>query len=190
MVIRELRVTDVMTRSPVTISPSLSIIDCCKVMIRKRVGSLVLVDNKKIRGLLTEKDIVWALTKKSPSDFGKIKASDIAAKKIKTVKPTLELSKALRLMKRYGFRRLPVVFKNQLVGMVTIKDILRIEPTLYPTISEVMEIKDAEEKLKRRESLSGRSESTRQGICEECGNFDWLSKVDNRVMCVSCIDGM
>ena len=190
MVIRDLKVTDVMTRSPVTIASDLSIIDCCKVMIKKRVGSLVLVNNKKILGLLTEKDIVWALTKKSPSDFGKIKASDIAAKKIKTVKPTLELSKALRIMRRSGFRRLPVVFKGQLVGMVTIKDILRIEPTLYPTISDVMEIKDAEEKLRRRESLTDKSEPTRQGICEECGNFDFLSKVDNRVMCESCIDEM
>lgn len=190
MVIRNLKVTDVMTRSPVTINGDLSIIDCAKVMIKKRVGSLVLVDNKRIVGLLTEKDIVWALSKKSASDFNKIRARDIAAKKVKTVKPTLELSKALRIMKRSGFRRLPVVFKNQLVGMVTIKDILRIEPTLYPDISDVMEIKDAAEKLKRRELLTDRPESTRQGICEECGNFDMLSKLDGRVICESCIDEM
>ncbi|MEK6918922.1 MAG: CBS domain-containing protein [Nanoarchaeota archaeon] len=190
MVIRDLKVTDVMTRNPVTISSDISVIDCAKIMIKKRVGSLVLVHEKKIRGLLTEKDIVWALTKKSPSDFKKIKAGDIAAKKVKVVKPNLELSKALKIMKRSGFRRLPVVFKGQLVGMVTIKDILRIEPTLYSTISDVMEIKGYEEKLKRRESLTDKPESTRQGICEECGNFDWLSKVDNRVMCESCVDEM
>jgi len=190
MGIKGLRVSDVMTRSPVTISADLSLMDCAKVMIKKRVGSLVLVDDKKIRGILTEKDIVWAITKKQGKDLKKIKARDLASKKIKTVKPMLELEKALKIMKKTGFRRLPVVYKGNLVGMVTIKDILRIEPSLYPGISDVMEIKEESEKMKRRENLSDRSESVKQGLCEECGNYDWLERVDGRIMCESCTDEM
>ena len=179
-----------MTRSPVTISPDLNIMDCAKTLVKKRVGSLVLVDDKKIKGILTEKDIVWALTKKSVKELPHIRARDIASRKIKTVKPNLEISKAMKIMKRTGFRRLPVVYKGSLVGMVTIKDILKIEPALYSDISSEMEIKEEQEKLKRRENLADRSESVKQGICEECGNYDWLYKVDNLIICESCMDEM
>lgn len=190
MVIRGLKVTDVMTRSPVTVPSNINLIECAKVMIKKKVGGLVLLDDKKIKGMLTEKDLVWALTKKSAKDLSRIKAGDIASRKVKTIKPNMDLVKVLKIMKRTGFRRLPVVYKGSLVGMVTIKDILRIEPTLYPDISDVMEIKEAEEKIRRRENLADRPESLRQGFCEECGNYDWMYKVDNRVICESCMDAM
>ena len=190
MVIKNLRVTDVMTRSPAVISPDLNLVECAKVLVKKRVGSLILVDGKKIRGMITEKDIVWALTKKVSTDLKNIRAKDVASRKVKTVKPNLELEKALKIMRRTGFRRLPVVYRGNLVGIVTIKDILRIDPSLHHGISNELDIKEEEEKLKRRDNLSDRPESNRQGLCEECGNFDWLVKVDNRVICESCMDEM
>jgi len=190
MVIRDLRVSDVMTRSPITVSPDMDILECSKILVKKRVGSLILHDSKKIRGILTEKDIVWALSKKSKKDLKDVKARDIASKKVKGVKPSVALSKALKLMKKTGFRRLPVIYRGKLVGMVTIKDILRIEPALYPDISEAMEIKEASEKMKRREMMADRPESLKQGICEDCGNYDWLYKLDGRVICESCMDMM
>ena len=190
MVIRNLRVSDVMTRNPVTISPDMDAIKCARTFIKKRVGSLILVEDKKIRGFLAEKDIIWALTKKPSKELRKIKAKDIASRKVKTVKPTVDLATALRIMKKTGYRRLPVVYKGNLVGMVTVKDILRVEPDLYANISDVMGIKEEAEKLKRHETMADKPESLRQGICEECGNYDWLYKVDNRVICESCMDEM
>jgi CBS domain-containing protein len=190
MVNRELSVSDVMTRSPVTISPDATLIDCSRVLVKKKVGSVILVKDKKMRGMLTTKDIVWAITKKKGGELVHVKASDIATKKVKFVKPTLAMSKALKIMKRTGFKRLPVVHKGNLVGMITIKDILKVEPTLYSNVSDLVKIRDEEEKLKRREMLADRPESLRQGLCEECGNYDWLYKVDGRVMCESCMDEM
>ncbi len=190
MVIRNLKVSDVMTRSPVTISPEVDVISCARIIMKKRVGSLILVDDKKIKGLLTEKDIVWALTKKPGKELKKVRARDIASRKVKTIKPAMDLSTALRIMKKTGYRRLPVVYQGNLVGMVTLKDILRIEPSLYANISDVMEIKEEAEKLRRREVMADRPEPVHQGICEECGNYDWLYKVDNRIICESCMDEM
>ena len=51
-----------MTRNLVTTSPDTSLIDCAKILIKKRVGAVMLVENKKLRGILNERDIVWALT--------------------------------------------------------------------------------------------------------------------------------
>ena len=57
------KVGDVMTRDFVSVKPDTSLKDCSRIMIKKRVGSLILAEDKQLKGLLTERDIVWALTK-------------------------------------------------------------------------------------------------------------------------------
>ena len=65
-------VSDVMTRNPVTIKPSASLFDCAKLMVKKKTGSLLIVDNKRLVGFISNDDILWALVKKSKKDLSKI----------------------------------------------------------------------------------------------------------------------
>ena len=46
-----------MTREPVIVKPDINLLDCAKKMVRKRVGSLLLVEKKKLVGFISEKDI-------------------------------------------------------------------------------------------------------------------------------------
>lgn len=77
------------------------------------------------------------------------------------------------------------VNKN-VIGFLTLKDVLRIEPSLFETASEIMQIKEESEKLKRMKA----SENFEEGLCEECGEFGMLYKVDNRMICEDCRDAM
>ena len=61
-------VADVMTRSPIVIKPETNLLECAKKMVRKRVGSLLIIEKKKLVGFLSRKDILWALIKKSKKD--------------------------------------------------------------------------------------------------------------------------
>jgi CBS domain-containing protein len=180
------KVGDIMTRSFISVNPNTNLIDCAREMMRKRVGSLVLKDGQKLVGLLTEKDIIWAMTKKGANGLGKIKAKEIASKKIATIKPSADVYEAMERMKKLKFRRLPVVVNNNVIGMLTLKDVLRIEPSLFSDINKIGEIREESEKLKRVKGERWSSE----GLCEECGNFDVLYRVDNRLMCLSCKDEM
>jgi len=182
---KNITVTDIMTREPITVKPDTNLLECAKIMVRKRVGSLVISERKKLLGFISEKDILWALIKKSKESLSEIKAIDISPKKITTIKPTLTIEETIKKMKKQGFERLPVVKKNELIGLITMKDILNFSPEVYPEFDELEKIREEEEKLKRIEKARGES-SGREGICEECGNQNLLLKFNGMLICESC----
>lgn len=178
------KVGDIMTRNFVSVKPDTSLKDCAREMIKKRVGSLVLKEDQKLYGLITEKDVIWALTKSQ--NLNKIKAKDISSRKVATIKPGADLYEALERMKKLKFRRLPVVVDGNVIGMLTLKDILKINPALFTNINEVEKIKEETEKLRR---IKG-SKWIKDGMCEECGDFNVLYKVDARLLCEQCKDAI
>ncbi len=181
-----IKVGDIMTRDFVSVKPETSLRDCSRIMIKKRVGSLVLEENKQLKGLLTERDIVWALTK--TQDLKKIQAKEIASKKVATIKPSADIAEALGKMRKSKYRWLPVVDNNKVIGFLTLKDIIRIEPSLFEIASShLFPIKEEQAKLKRK---AFRAKGVKDGMCEECGSFDFLDKVDGRMICESCKEEM
>jgi CBS domain-containing protein len=180
------KVGDVMTRNFVSANPDLSVLKAIKLMVKKRVGSLIIEEEGLLKGILTEKDIMWALSKKSWKDLEKVKAKEICTKKITTTKPSTDIYDAMRLMKRAKFKRLPVTIKKRVIGLLTLKDILRIQPELFEIAKENYTIKEETEKLERVKI----GEKFREGICEECGNFEILYKVDGRPICEDCKEAM
>ena len=182
---KNVTVADIMTREPVKVKPDTNLLECAKKMVRKRVGSLVIIDKKRLLGFISEKDILWALIKKSKEDLSKIKAIEISPKKITTIKPSLTIEETIKKMKRQKFERLPVVQNNELVGLITMKDILNFHPEVYPEFDELEKIREESEKLKRIEKV--RSEKFgKEGICEECGNQGVLLKFNGTLICESC----
>jgi len=182
-----IKVGDIMTRNFEAVTPDTSVLECARRMIKKRVGSLVVERDKKLVGLVTERDIVWALSKKPKADWAKIKVKDIIPRKTLTIRPSADLNEALKKMRKTGCRWLPVVIKKRVIGFVTIKDILRIEPELVEDMSQLFRIREESEKLKR---ARGEERWVKEGICEECGNYDILYKVDDRLLCETCKDNV
>ncbi len=181
---KNILVADIMTREPVTISPNANLLDCAKTMVKKNVGSLVITDKKRLLGFISQKDILWALTKSPKGDLTKIKAMDISPKKIAIIKPDSLIKDAIEKMNRLKFERLPVIHDNQLVGVITAKDILNFHPEVYPEIEEFTKIREETEKLKRIKE----AEKRREGICEECGNSGILFRYNGMLVCESCRD--
>ncbi|MFA4952680.1 MAG: CBS domain-containing protein [Candidatus Pacearchaeota archaeon] len=183
---KNILVSDVMTQYPIIVSPDTNLLDCAKTMIKKKVGSLLLVDKtrkKKLVGFLAQKDILWALIKKSKEDLSKIKASDISPKKIAIIRPDATINDALNKMKKLKFEKLPVIQEGELVGIITIKDILTFNPEIYPEIEELSKIREESEKLKR---IKKAKERIIEGICEECGNTDFLYRFNGMLICENC----
>ena len=171
-----------MTRDPVSVRPETHLLECAKKMVRKRVGSLLLVQNKKLIGFISNQDILWALIKKSKDDLSKIKAVDISPKKIATIKPTATIRDALKKMKKLKFERLPVIEDNKLVGLLTARDIFNFQPELYPELNEFSQIREEAKKLKQLK----KTDKVYDGICEECGSNGMLSRFNGMLICESC----
>ena len=183
---KNLLVSDIMTREPLVTLPNTNLLDCVKKMVKNRINSILLVKENKLVGLISQRDIMWALTKKQVKDLKEIKAIEISPRKIATIKPNENAKTAWDKMKKLKFERLPVLHEGKLVGLITIKDILNFNPELYPELEEIEKIKEQSQKLSRVKNRK----STVQGICEECGHQDILVNFNGMLMCESCRDSM
>jgi len=182
------KVGDIMTRNFVSVKPDTNLIDCAKEMIKKHVGSLIVKDMQSLKGILTEKDIVWAVVKRQ--DLTKIKAKDIMTRRVVTINPSKDIYEAISRMSNTKIRVLPVVVRDKVIGVVTMKDILRLEPSLSDIVTRSIEIKEENAKLNRRKAaLSGETETwIKEGVCSECGAYGLLYNIDGKLLCESCKD--
>ena len=175
-------VSDIMTRDPITTKPNSNLLDCAKKMVQKKVGSLLLVEKKRLVGFISHRDVLWALIKKSKQDLSKIRAIDISPKKIAKISPTRTIEEAINKMKKLKFKKLPVIHEDKLVGLITVRDILNFNPEFYPELEEFAKIREEANKLKRIKKRDQISE----GTCEECGNYDILHRFNGMLICETC----
>ena len=178
---RRIAVGDVMTRNFVHVKPSSTLLECAKKVAKERVDSLVVSEKKKLIGILTARDMLWAISKKPNLNLRKIRAIDIATKKVAVIKPSADIGEAIKKMRALSFRRLPVLSKGELIGVITFKDLLAIDPSIYSEVSTFLDIRERERKMQDiKESWP------ELGLCDNCGAFTELTKVENSLLCIDC----
>lgn len=101
------------------ISPDITLKKSSEIMFKNKIGSLVIVKNGKILGIITERDVI-----KNINHLNK-KISQVMSKKIVTILEDAEIDHAATLMGHHKIKRLPVVTKNnKLIGIVSLTDII------------------------------------------------------------------
>jgi CBS domain-containing protein len=117
-------IRELMTESPATCEPSATVVEAAKVMANEDVGPVPVVQEGRVVGLVTDRDLVVRVLAEgrdpSSTTIGEIASSDLV-----TVQPDSDLNEALQLMAQNQVRRLPVVDGDQLVGIVAQADIAR-----------------------------------------------------------------
>jgi signal-transduction protein with cAMP-binding, CBS, and nucleotidyltransferase domain len=172
-------VRDGMTNKPVMAKPKTTIQDCAKLMAKHDVGSLIIGEPGKIKGLVTEEDFVRKAILKSIKSGSAV--SNIMETDLVTITPEKDIYDALLVMRDNNLRHLPVVEKDKLVGLITLKDILKIEPQLFDLIVEDIELRE-EHRKPITERLMG------EEVCEECGKLTTKIKEQRgSLLCTSCI---
>jgi len=128
--VEDLLVSDVMSTPPVVISPVSSVKEAAKTMVDRRIGSLLVVDNRgRLIGILTKTDIVREVVAKglNPSE---VKVGDIMTRNPYYVMSDATLKEAASLMGSYLIGHLPVLEPDtgKPVGVISMRDILKIAP--------------------------------------------------------------
>ncbi len=141
------KVCDVMTLKPVSVSPKTSIVECGSVMAKNHVGSLVVRSGVAIVGLVTEKDIVRKVVAKN-LDPKKTLVEEIMLRKFPVISPEKDVYDALVLMRDKNIRQVPVMDGRNMVGFLTGKDILKVQPQLFELLAEKIELREQDRKLK------------------------------------------
>lgn len=138
-------VLDAMTRKPIQVSRSTTVLACAQLMEQENIGNVLVVSNGVIEGIVVEEDIVRRVVAvgKSPKTT---RVKDIMTTSVVTVQPTQDIYDALVLMRDHTIRTLPVVNEGALLGILTVKDILKIEPDLFDIIADKWQIREPERK--------------------------------------------
>jgi CBS domain-containing protein len=112
-----MKVKEIMNKA-VTESHDIKVRDAAKIMSDKNIGSLILVNGDKIAGIVTDTDILKNINK---LDTG---ISKIMSKNVMTIDEDEGIDNAARIMKEEKIKRLPVVRKGKLTGIITATDLI------------------------------------------------------------------
>lgn len=171
-------VHDAMTKKPVTAPSEYTIQQCARRMLKEEVGSIVIEDRGILVGIISEKDIVERVVAKG-MDPNKVKAKKVMSKNLVTITPDMDIYDAILLMSNEEVRKLPVVDGKKLVGYLTTKDIIKIEPALFDIFYGKMEELREEEKKPLKYTY---------GTCDKCGSEGPVQKVKSGLyLCMACI---
>jgi CBS domain-containing protein len=124
--LRRLTAADIMTQHVVTAAPSDSLSGIAAKMERRKIGSVVIVENRKIAGILTERDFVRVV-----EQVGALLDRNLAkhhmTKPVITVQSDAPVADIVKLMRDKQVRHLIVLNKNRaVVGIISSRDLMKV----------------------------------------------------------------
>lgn len=171
-------VRDIMNSPVVSASPNDTIHDIAKKMKEENIGSIVIMEKDKPVGIVTDWDIVTK-TIVNDSKPSQIKAKDVM-KEIYTIESEESITEAARLLRKHNIKRLGVVYKNRLAGIISSSDVIAVTPDLVEIVSEKAAII-------RGELGIARPASNVSGYCDECSEWsDLLQYDEGTFICEVC----
>jgi len=174
-------VREAMKVNPLTVKPLTSVEEVAIIMRDAGIGNCIVVSNKPI-GIITESDIIKKVV--AENRYARdLKVEEIMSSPVIVIDPYSPLEEAMKTMGKCNIRRLPVVERGKLIGIVTHKDISRISPILHEISREWYDISKVD-----KEYIEGRVFS---GKCEDCGTLSTnLRNIDDRLLCEDCKDAL
>jgi len=107
-----------------SVTPGALVIDAIKMMDEKKVGALLVIENDKLAGIISERDYTRKVILKNRSS-AKTKVSEIMTSNLKTADPSQSLDECMVIMSHSHIRHLPVVQDGQVIGILSIMDVVK-----------------------------------------------------------------
>ncbi len=107
------------------IAPDSSITDAKDYMKDKGIGAVSVKSGDELVGILTERDILWKCDLRDDLSLETVESKMTPVKDIVSVNPNVDLEECFNLMDAHRIRHLPVVEDGDLVGMISIRDLVR-----------------------------------------------------------------
>ncbi len=171
-------VVEIMSATPITISADATVVEAASLMRDREVGSLVVLEDSRPIGIVTERDVVTKVAASNKPSQATI-VRDIMTSPLVAVHPHQEVAEAAKVMAARKIRRLPVIKEGKLVGMLTENDIIRV----WPQLIEVTREWD-------KAGLETQFAKGVEGHCDACGVYSTNLVWDrNLLVCPECRSG-
>ena len=124
-----LEIRDIMVQKVITVEMTASLKETVDLMNRHGIGCVVVCENQRPVGVLTERDLLQRVLANTPG-LPQIGVQQVMSAPVWTGKPDMDLEQAVGLMVERGIKKLPITDDEKLVGLATLTDILRFQPQL------------------------------------------------------------
>ena len=172
-------VKEVMSKPALTIDVNKTVRQAARLMTKHRKGYLIVTKKGKAIGILSDGDILRfiATGRKSPS---RVKVGKIMSSPLVVASPEETIFSAVEKMKKNNIKRLPVVDKGKILGVISMTDVARASP-------EMMDLLEYRLLMKKRPIVL--KEKTTVGFCENCGNYsERLREKNGMWVCEDCYE--
>ena len=122
-----LEVRDIMTYPAITEDEDVSVAEIAKCMKMSGISCVVITKGDNPVGIVTDRDIVTKVIMKGRNP-GEVKAKEIMSSPLMTIESDASLGRAGKVLIEKGIRRLPVIENGELVGIVSLRNIVTREP--------------------------------------------------------------
>ena len=174
-----LLVKDVMYKKINVADVNSSVLKLAKIMAKSRRGYVIITKKNKPIGIVTDSDIIERVVSKNKQP-SKVKAKDIMSSPIITASPDETIVEVSRKMRKNLIKRLPVVKKGKIVGIITQIEISTVTPEFLSIQEDRLRMKELGEEPRRIEERTS-------GICDRCGNYsEDLRYVNGMWLCPDC----
>src|SRR3989454_11344541 len=171
-------VRDIMNSPVVSAALTNTVKDVALKMKDQKVGSIIIMEGENPVGIVSDWDIVSNAVVKDvkPST---VKVSDIM-QKLHSIEGEEGVTEAARMLRQHNIKRLGVVYKKRLVGIISASDVIAVTPDLVDVVSEKAAII-------RGELGIVRPPSNVSGYCDECSEWsDLLQHDEGTFICEVC----
>lgn len=118
-----LLVSEIMSVKLVEVGPGASVSEAAERMREQRVSSVLVTEGPRLLGIVTERDIVAAIAGRR--DCATTPVDQIMTGKVVTASPDSDIVYAARVMAERGIRHIPVAREDRVIGIISIRDIVR-----------------------------------------------------------------
>ena len=124
-----MKVRDFMTALIITADADTPVKDAAKLMAAEDIGSLLVTKSDVLAGMVTRREMIGAHLL-SEESYQSLTVGDIMTTPVVTIGPDADLGQTIALMNQTGKRRIPVIEGNDIIGLVSTSDVIRVLATM------------------------------------------------------------
>jgi CBS domain-containing protein len=143
-----LKVEDVMTREIITVAENVTVKEAASIMDEKEISCLIALKKGRAIGIITERDILKRIIveDRNPKNT---KVRKVMSSPLEVIDVGTDLENALRLMVQKKIKKLPVVDKKSILGLVSLTDIACCQPALITLLKSFAAARDTPKSMKQ-----------------------------------------
>jgi len=143
-----LKVEDVMTKEVITIDENATTKEAAEIMDKNEISCLIALRKGRAIGIITERDLLKRIIVEAKNPE-KTKVKMVMSSPLEVIAVGTNLETALRLMFLKKIKKLPVVNKDSILGLVSLTDIARCQPAIITLLKSFAAARDTPKSMKK-----------------------------------------